>query len=104
MKFLLLLLLLPLQAFGMDVTVAWDPIQDPSCVGYIVYYGPHARDYTESRSVGASFTEITLTDLDINSDYYIAVAGIDADGLVGDLSEEIAIPYQLPPPHNVQVK
>jgi len=46
------LLLIAVRAFAGGVTLAWDPVNHPSLVGYMVYYGPAAGNYTSSIDVG----------------------------------------------------
>jgi len=63
---------------GAIATLAWDPVQDPSIVGYYVHYGrtssaqPGACAYESAQFV--SSPNVTITNLDNNTHYYFAVS------------------------------
>ncbi|MFN8008612.1 MAG: DUF5719 family protein [Terriglobia bacterium] len=89
--FPVLLLSLSSFAFGQTgkVTVAWDPIPDPSVGGYTVVWGTASKTYSGSQDIAASLTELTLT-LQGGKTYFFAVRGFDKSGVAGHLSNEVS--------------
>jgi chitodextrinase len=83
------LLALPasLKAQSGKVTLAWDPIQDPDLGSYTVIWGQVPRTYTGAQNVGSG-TEATIA-LEAGKTYYMAVHGVDKQGVAGELSEEV---------------
>ncbi|MCP9471284.1 MAG: fibronectin type III domain-containing protein [Nitrospira sp.] len=79
------------SATGATVTLAWDPVADPTVVGYYIHYGrqspnqPGSCAYEESLFV--SSPQGTVTDLDSNSTYYFAVSAYN--GLQSACSNEV---------------
>ncbi len=69
------------------VTLAWDPIEDPELAGYTVVWGQSPRAYSGAQNVGMS-PEATVT-LEAGKTYYMAVRGVDKQGVPGELSEEV---------------
>jgi len=69
------------------VTLAWDPIDDPELAGYTVVWGQSPRAYGAAQSVGTN-PEATVT-LEAGKTYYMAVQGVDKQGVAGELSEEV---------------
>src|SRR5688572_28180410 len=69
------------------VTLAWDPIEDSELAGYTVVWGQSPKAYSGTQNVGMS-PEATLT-LEAGKTYYMAVQGVDKQGLAGELSEEV---------------
>ena len=69
------------------VTLAWDPIEDSELAGYTVVWGQSPKAYSGAQNVGIS-PEATLT-LEAGKTYYMAVQGVDKQGLAGELSEEV---------------
>ena len=70
------------------VGLAWDPIEDPELAGYTVVWGQSSRAYSGAQDVGMS-PEATIT-LEAGKTYYMAVRGVDKQGVPGELSEEVA--------------
>ena len=68
------------------VTLRWDPIEDPELAGYTVVWGQSPGAYSGAQSVGA-IPEATVT-LEAGKTYYMAVRGVDKEGLPGELSGE----------------
>ena len=69
------------------VALAWDPIEDPELAGYTVVWGQSPRAYSGAQNVGMS-PEATIT-LEAGKTYYMAVRGVDKQGVDGELSEEV---------------
>ena len=69
------------------VSLAWDPIEDSELAGYTVVWGQSSRAYSGAQDVGMS-PETTVT-LEAGKTYYMAVRGVDKQGIPGELSEEI---------------
>src|SRR5688572_1949151 len=70
------------------VTLAWDPIDDPELAGYTVVWGQSPKAYSAAQSVGMN-PAATVT-LEAGKTYYMAVQGVDKQGVAGELSEEVA--------------
>jgi PKD repeat protein len=91
------LLLAAGRAFGGGVTLAWDAVSDPSVVGYRVYTGPSAGDYTSSIAVGntTTYTESNLVE---GATYHFAATAYDAAGTQSGFSNDVGvtIPYSAP--------
>jgi hypothetical protein len=90
----LLCLLLPSSVSAGEVTLAWDPAEDPNVAGYKLYYGHEKGRYEGNVDVGLE-TAVTLTDLEDGQAYYFVLVAYDIDGNQGELSEEVA--YDGPP-------
>lgn len=69
------------------VTLAWDPIDDPDVAGYTVVWGQAPRSYSAAQTVGIT-TEATVS-LESGKTYYMAVRGVDKQGVPGELSDEV---------------
>lgn len=69
------------------VTLAWDPIEDPELAGYTVVWGQSPRAYSGAQNIGLA-TEASVP-LEAGKTYYMAVQGVDKQGLAGELSEEV---------------
>lgn len=82
-------LLLPASGLAGEVTLAWDPPQDPSIAGYRIYYGSGSRGYEGVLDVGTE-TTYTLTELAEGQAYYFALVAYDAKGMESPLSPEVA--------------
>lgn len=73
-------------------TLSWDPVQDPSVLGYYVHYGrtssgqSGACSYEDSRFV--SSPTATITNLDHNTRYYFAVSAYN--GMESGCSNEVS--------------
>ncbi|MCP9446447.1 MAG: fibronectin type III domain-containing protein [Nitrospira sp.] len=79
------------SATGAAVTLAWDPVADPTVVGYYIHYGKQspnqAGSCTYEESLFVSSPQGTVTDLDSNSTYYFAVSAYN--GLHSTCSNEV---------------
>ena len=69
------------------VTVTWDPIDDPELAGYTVVWGQSPRSYSGAQAVGLT-PGATIT-LEAGKTYYMAVHGVDKQGIAGELSDEV---------------
>jgi len=69
------------------VTLGWDPIDDPELAGYTVVWGEASKAYNGAQNVG-SLTEASVT-LEAGKTYFMAVRGVDKQGVPGELSEEV---------------
>jgi hypothetical protein len=69
------------------VTLAWDPIDDPELAGYTVVWGQSPRAYGAAQSVGTN--PVATVTLEAGKTYYMAVQGVDKQGVPGELSEEV---------------
>jgi CxxC motif-containing protein (DUF1111 family) len=61
------------------ISVAWDGSTEPGLTGYRILYGTSADNLDRSADVGL-VESATLSDLEPGQTYYIAVAGLSADG------------------------
>ncbi|HET6961091.1 MAG TPA: fibronectin type III domain-containing protein [Terriglobia bacterium] len=69
------------------VTLAWDPIDDPELAGYTIVWGQSSKAYSAAQNVGMN-PEATVS-LEAGKTYYMAVQGVDKQGVPGELSEEV---------------
>jgi len=76
------------------VTLEWDPIEDPELASYIVVWGQSPKAYTGAQNVGIT-PQATIT-LEAGKTYYMAVQGVDKQGVPGELSEEVSAIVQGP--------
>jgi hypothetical protein len=76
-----------------QVTLAWDPNQEPDLAGYNVYWGPASRDYPHRADVGTS-TSFVISGVEEGRIYYFAVTAYDTDGSESTYSIELA--YAVP--------
>jgi len=70
-----------LQAQAGQATLAWDANIESILGGYQLYYGQASRTYTASVEVGNK-TSYTLTGLQNDEKYYLAVKAYSIDGLI----------------------
>ena len=91
------LLFIAVRAFAGEVTLAWDPVNSPALVGYIVYYGPTAGNYTTSIDVGNT-TTYAVSNLVEGATYHFAVTDYDASHTQSGFSNDVSatIPYSAP--------
>jgi hypothetical protein len=82
-----------LSATGAAVTLAWDPVSDPTVVGYYIHYGRQSPNqvgscaYEESQFVATP--QGTVTDLNPNTTYYFAVSAYN--GVHSSCSNEVQV-------------
>lgn len=73
-----------------EVGIIWDPNNEPDIAGYKVYYGTKSRTYGNSINVG-NVTSYVLSNLNLDTIYFLAVTAYDTNGLESDFSEEIGV-------------
>jgi hypothetical protein len=71
-----------------SVSIAWSRNTESDLLGYRVHYGTRSRAYTTSRDVG-NVNEYTLSELQSDSTYYIALTALDVWGNESAFSEEV---------------
>ena len=87
--FFTLLFLWPGCAKAVDVTLAWDPNQEPTVAGYKVFNGLASRSYNGTVDVG-NWTSCIVSGLEPGKTYYFAAKAYDSAGNESDFSTEIA--------------
>ena len=83
------LLLTSQITFASQVTLAWDPSNEPGISGYKIYYGTSSRNYTGNADAGNTDT-YTVTGLSQGQTYYFAVTAHDAQGHESSYSNEVS--------------
>jgi hypothetical protein len=77
---------------GAMVSLVWDPVNDPSIVGYYIHYGKQSLNQSGSctydRAIFTDSQEGVVTGLDPGSTYYFAVSAYN--GVRGDCSNEVS--------------
>ena len=94
------------NALSAQVTLAWDPNNEPDIAGYQVYYGTSTGIYTDSIDVNNS-TTCTISDLEEGQTYYFAVTAYNSSYEESGFSNEVvntisSSPYtfeDVPPGH-----
>lgn len=76
------------QAATTSITISWDAIQDSDVASYNILWGTAPKSYTNSLNVG-NVTQVTLS-LDSSQTYFLAVQGVDTQGVAGDISAEVS--------------
>ncbi len=74
-----------------QVTLAWDPNNEPDLAGYIAYWGTSSRDYPYLTDVGNN-TVHTITGLKDGRTYYFAITAYDSDYNESAYSIELVYP------------
>ena len=85
----LLLTLTPPFLRAASVKLSWEPNPEPDLQEYYVYYGTESRHYGPPVPVG-KVTNYTLSGLDDDTVYYIAVSAVDTSGNESGFSNEIS--------------
>jgi hypothetical protein len=88
--FILAILLSSSAAHPAEVTLAWNATSEPNVGGYKLYCGQASRQYDFYIDVGNTLAG-TLTDLQDEGTYYVAVTAYDASGDESDFSNEVAV-------------
>jgi hypothetical protein len=91
--FIVFPLVFPFNAFGAQLTMAWNPNSEPDVAGYMVYYGTASRNYGSSIDVG-KVTSYTLTGLASGQTYYIALTAYDTSDNESGFSNEVSATTQ----------
>ena len=77
------------NADARQITLTWDANQEPSVVGYLVYYGTQPREITEYDGI-INVGNLLSVQLDLPGDqYFFAIRAYDADGNLSPLSLEV---------------
>ena len=83
-------------AFGVEVSLAWDPPQDPTIAGYLLYYGPESG--AETYTIGpTTATEVTISALPFGETYFFSAVSVNFDGLESQGSDTIYYRIGSPP-------
>jgi len=91
-----------LQVFAVqNVTLTWNPSNDPNVAGYNVYYGGTSGVYTNEISVGSA-TNVTISGLVEGATYYFAATTHNNAGLESSFSSEAS--YSVPAPAVLSLK
>jgi hypothetical protein len=80
--------IMPVLAYSIEVTLAWDPNEEPDLDGYKIYYGTSSRNYSNTVDVGNT-TQYTISGLNDGVTYYFAATAYDAYENESDFSEEV---------------
>lgn len=79
-------------AASISLSVTWDPVPDPSIVGYTLYYGTSSTHSSGScaydHSIFSSSPRVTISGLAPNTTYYFAVSAYN--GLSSACSGEVS--------------
>lgn len=98
-------LFLPANSFADYLALSWSPNHEADLAGYRVYYGKFSRNYDDMTDVGNT-SSCTLSGLEANSRYYVALTAYDTFGNESDFSNEVSgVPHAEPPtptPSHVQ--
>lgn len=79
-----------------SMTLAWDVSQDPTVIGYRLYYGVASGVYTNM--VGTQSTQLVVGGLVAGECYYFAATALDASGQESLFSAEVSGTVPMPPP------
>ncbi len=90
-------MLIPVSAYGENVTLAWDANQEPDLKGYVLYYGTSSGSYTSNIDVG-KVTQYTIPELPDGVTYYFAVTAYNDADYESDYSVEL--PYTTGSPNS----
>jgi hypothetical protein len=99
---ILVLINLRAVAAPANVTLAWDPSNDPTVSGYNLYYGSDSGTYTNVVVAGTA-TIATVSNLMRGATYYFAATTFNAAGLESDYSVEISYAVPGDPAGSLQV-
>jgi len=79
------------SATAATASLAWDPVNDSSVVGYYIHYGKQSPNQSGSCSYDSvqfvPSSQGTITDLELQSTYYFAVSAYN--GIEGNCSNEV---------------
>ncbi|MBI4765385.1 MAG: fibronectin type III domain-containing protein [Deltaproteobacteria bacterium] len=92
--FLAVILLIPFsKGHGAQVTLTWDPNNEPDLAGYEIYYGTASGNYQFNVDVGNVNTH-TVNSLNTGVTYYFAATAYNTSGLESSYSNEVV--YSVP--------
>ena len=92
---LLIALILVPNGYPAQVTLAWDPNQEPDVAGYKIHYGTYSGTYQHTVDV-ENFTSCTVSGLEEGKTYFFAVTAYDTHDNQSDYSAEVM--YTVPVP------
>jgi len=86
-------------SFAYNVTIGWDPNDEPDLDGYAVYYnigspGPpykHSKDFPENKLADPLNPTATITGLKESTKYYVAVTAYDTEGNESRYSDDVCV-------------
>ena len=94
----LIISILGLSAKGYEVTLAWDPNDEPDLAGYIVHVndagpGPpyYQLDTVSLDEIELGNPKYTATDLKEDLTYCFALTAYDSDGFESDFSNDVCV-------------
>jgi len=88
--------MMELPALAGNVTLAWNPIADPTITGYNIYFWLRGSNATNRVSIGNA-TSVTISNLVAGATYCFAATTCDASGLQSPFSGDIAFTMPFPP-------
>jgi fibronectin type 3 domain-containing protein len=77
------------MVYAFDISLTWDPNNEPTVDGYKLYYGTSSKNYSESIDIGNN-TKYTIKNLKRGQTYFIAVTAYDIEGNESGFSDEIS--------------
>jgi hypothetical protein len=83
----------PSVCLAADVTLAWDPNQEPNLAGYRIYWGTATRQYDYSVNLG-NVTSYRFTGLTEGQSYFITITAYDTRNNESGFSNEVI--YSVP--------
>ena len=92
---LLIALTLAPNVYSAQVTLAWDPNQEPDVAGYKVHYGRYSRTYQQTVDV-KEFTSCTISGLKEGKTFFFAVTAYDTHNNQSDYSTEAMYTVPIP--------
>jgi hypothetical protein len=84
---LLIALTLAPNVYSAQVTLAWDPNQEPDVAGYKIHYGTYSRTYQHTVDV-KEFTSCTISGLEDGKTYFFAATAYDTNNNESGYSAE----------------
>jgi len=83
----LLLFMISTQSLAVGIKLNWNPNQESDLQGYKIHYGSSSRNYSNQQDVGKT-NSYELTNLQINTEYFLALTAYDSEGNESSFSEE----------------
>ncbi len=87
-----------LQVQGLRVTtegstayLAWDALPSPELIGYHLYYGTVSGQYIQRHAIDKGEQSVAIRSLPIDTTYYFAIRGVNAQEQETDFSREVGI-------------
>lgn len=86
---LLFYLICPVMAWSAEISLTWDPSNSTEVVGYKLHFGTSTGNYTTTIDVG-DHTNWTVSELELNQQYFFAATAYSADALESSYSNEVS--------------